>query len=351
MSDKTGIKKNVLTSINILLLITAAMMLITLSRSKKTQMINQTQGSSLGLAVEFVDHAAAAHIALEKGWFKAAGLNVKSCDSFVTGMALSAALVRNDIDAAYICAAPAICAFANGNIPVKIVTGTHLYGYGLVVDSSRVRSLKDLEDPSVKIACPRPGSPVDLFMNRLIREKGLNKEIILNRIKRMPPPKILMALQAKKIDAAFIPEQFPSMAASKGFTFLASAKDVWPDMPGSVLIVKQDLIKKRPGVVKKIVEITKKGLDLIRSNPVEASKITAQRLNAVSKNIFPSKLTPDLLKLNIKPEVIRRSLTEQMECTPAVDPAKIQEMIDYMAGLGYIKAFKAEEILDLSFLN
>lgn len=358
MADKNNIKKNVLTAINVILIITSIVLLTNLSKIRSKISITESKNvlknqnsNSIGLAVEFVDHAAAAHIALEKGWFENEGLKIKSCDSFVTGMALSAALIRNDIDAAYLCLAPAICAFANGKVPLKVVSGTHLYGYGLAVNSKKIKSLKDLENPDIRIACPRQGSPVDLFMNKLISLKGLDKNKIIGKIKRMPPPKVLMALEAGRIDVAFCCEQFPSMAVAKGFPIIASAKDVWPNMPGSVLVVKSELIKNSPETVAKIVKITKKGLDFIKSNPVEASKITAKRLSTVSKDIFPEKLTPDLLKLNISPEVIEKSLTEQMECTSLVDPIKVQEMIDYMAELGYIKAFKAEAMLDLSFLN
>ena len=52
------------------------------------------------LAVEFVDHAASAHIARNQGWYAKAGLKVKAFDSYATGMALSAALCKGDVDAA-----------------------------------------------------------------------------------------------------------------------------------------------------------------------------------------------------------------------------------------------------------
>ncbi|MBW2739726.1 MAG: hypothetical protein JRE64_12960, partial [Deltaproteobacteria bacterium] len=63
---------------------------------------------AIGMAVEFVDHAASAHIAKNKGWFKAEGLNITSFDNYITGMALAAALTRGDINVAYVCLIPAI---------------------------------------------------------------------------------------------------------------------------------------------------------------------------------------------------------------------------------------------------
>ena len=40
--------------------------------------------ASIGLAVEFMDHAAAAYISQYQGWFEEAGLDVKSYESHVT---------------------------------------------------------------------------------------------------------------------------------------------------------------------------------------------------------------------------------------------------------------------------
>jgi NitT/TauT family transport system substrate-binding protein len=41
-----------------------------------------------------------------------------------------------------------------------------------------------------------------------------------------------------------------------------------------------------------------------------------------------------------------------LEYTTNIDPAVVQDAIDYVAQLGYIKSsFKAEDILDLSFIK
>ncbi|MGB6607496.1 MAG: nitrate ABC transporter substrate-binding protein, partial [Atribacterota bacterium] len=46
----------------------------------------------IGMAVEFMDHAASAYISQDKGWFEEEGLNLTSYESYVTGMALASAL-------------------------------------------------------------------------------------------------------------------------------------------------------------------------------------------------------------------------------------------------------------------
>ena len=53
----------------------------------------------------------------------------------------------------------------------------------------------------------------------------------------------------------------------------------------------------------------------------------------------------------VTPPIIRASLTHHMKCELGIDPKGIQDVIDSMARLGYIRRFKAENILDLRWLN
>jgi len=103
--------------------------------------------SDVGMAVEFNDHAACAHVAKENEWYKAEGINFTAYESYATGMRLASALARGDIQVAYICLSPAILAYSRG-FPIKIVAGTHKYGYGLVV-SSDITNISDLEGKTI----------------------------------------------------------------------------------------------------------------------------------------------------------------------------------------------------------
>jgi len=311
----------------------------------------EKEEASVHMAVEFVDHAACAHIAQEQGWFEAEGLNITAFDNYITGMALAAALARGDINAAYICLIPAITAYANGNVPLKVVAGTHKYGYGLIVDPDKVKSVYDLENPDIRIGCPREGSPPDALLHKMIDKYQLDEDKILNKVQRMPPPKVLLALKMGQLDAGFCCEQFPTMGEELGFEELLSAQDLWPNMQGSVLIVTEDLITDHPEIVKKLVEITKRGTQYIHEHPGEAAAIVAGELTVAGKEVLPLEIGEVAAQLAITPEAILRSLTTKMECTTDIAPDMVQEIIDYMAELGYIDSFSAEDILDLSFLE
>ena len=310
------------------------------------------QEASVHMAVEFVDHAACAHIARSQGWFEAEGLNVTAFDNYITGMAMATALGRGDINVAYICLIPAICVYANGKVSLKVVAGTHTYGYGLLVDPDKIKTVKDLEKPDIRLACAREGSPIDAVMHKMIDKYQLDEDKILGKVQRMPPPKVLMALKMGQVDAGFCCEQFPTMGEEWGFKELLSAQDVWPGMQGSVLIVTDDLIRHHPEIVRKLVKTTQRGIQYIHEYPEQAAAIVAGELTVAGKEVLPLEIGKMAAELEISPEVILRSLATKMENTTAIDPEIVQEEIDYLAELGYIKSsFKAEDILDLRFIE
>jgi NitT/TauT family transport system substrate-binding protein len=301
------------------------------------------KNKEITMAVEFVDHAACAHIAKNLNWYQEEGLKIKAFDNYSTGMALSAALARGDVDVAYVCLVPAINAYANGNVPIKIVAGTHKYGYGIIA-SEKITDISDLENNHVKIGCPREGSVMDMLLHKMIDKYKLDEEKTLKNIKRIPPAKILLALQSGELDIGFLPEQFATMGETlEGFKQLCSAKDLWPDMQGSVLVVSKNMIENHPEIVTKLVSLTKKGIDYIHANPKKAAEI-------VSSELSFNENTSDLnTELNITPQIIEKSLNEKMICTAEIKKEDVQQVINYLSELGYIKKFNAEDFLDVKF--
>ncbi len=303
------------------------------------------------VAVEFNDHAASAHVAKEKGWFRDRGLNLSSIKSYVTGMALAAALARGDVQVAYICLVPAINVYANARVPIKIVSGTHLYGYGLVVNPEKIKGPEDLELPHIRIGCVREGGTVDVFMHKIIDKFSLDEEKILHRTLRMPPPAQLMAIKAKRIDAAFLPEQWASMAEDFGFKMLIRSDQAWPGMQGSVLVVTQSLLERCPESVRALVQVTERATNWISENREEAVTLVAHQLSICEDNTFPIKTGKMPAKYEISRDTLKRSMN-RLFYSNAIDLNSVQEEIDYMARLGYIEhPFNAQELLDLRFIQ
>ncbi|MEA2038578.1 MAG: ABC transporter substrate-binding protein [Thermodesulfobacteriota bacterium] len=305
----------------------------------------------IGMAVEFMDHAACAFVAREMGWYKQEGLNISVYESYVTGMALAAAFARGDIQVAYMCLVPAINLYANARVPIKIVAGTHKYGYGLVINPEKIKTVKDLENPDIRTGCVGEGGAVDVIMlNKMIDEYHIDKEKISKNIRRMSPPKQVVAIIAGKLDAAFLPEQWATMAEELGCQMLLTSRDVWPEVQGSVLVVKEDLLHNHPEIVRKLVKVTKKATDWIRQNPDSAAGIVARHLSCARKRLMPTRAGMLDTNLHITPQTISRSM-KRMVITTDLEPDVVQDMIDYMVSLGYIRAgFKAGHVLYLNYL-
>lgn len=305
----------------------------------------------IGMAVEFMDHAACAYISQDQGWYVDEGLDLSAYESYATGMALAAALARDDIQVAYLCLVPAINVYANAGVPIKIVAGTHKYGYGLVVDPSRITSIEDLEQEGVRLGCVREGGAVDVLMHKAIDKYGLDEAKIMANVQRMNPQKLALAVKMGQLDAAFMPEQWATMAEESGFTMMLLSQDIWPGMEGSVLVVKQDLLDNHPEIVEKLVKVTQKATDWSNENPDEAAVIMAQQLGGVGSDLQPAEVADVVAQLEITPEVLLRSMA-RLDYSTELTTADVQSTIDYVAGLGYIKeSFPAEEIVDLRYLK
>jgi len=309
------------------------------------------QEVSIGVAVEFTNHAACAYVSKDKGWFDKEGLNITAYEGYVTGMALAAALARGDIQVAYICLVPAINAYANAGVPIKIVAGTHKHGYGLVVNPEKMSTVKDLEKLNIRIGCVQVGGAADLILHKMIDEYGLDQDKVLNNIQSMNPPKQVLAIKTGQLDAAFLPEHWATMAEELGFNMLLTSQDVWPEMQGSVLVVRSDLIDSHPDLVRKLVEISRRATEWINDHPQEAAETVWKQLQVTGGQVFPAEAAEVAGSLELTPAVLLRSMS-RLEYTTDIDPDMVQETIDYMAELGYIRSsFNAEDILDLRYLH
>ena len=100
---------------------------------------------TIGVAVEFMTTQLLHILRNTMVGFEEEGLDISSYESYVTGIAWLQHLGVAIFQVAYICLVPAINAYPNAKVPVKIVAGTHKYGYGLVIDGNKVKNIQDIE--------------------------------------------------------------------------------------------------------------------------------------------------------------------------------------------------------------
>ena len=168
------------------------------------------------------------------------------------------AMIANRIQAAFIVAPLAIALVSQG-VPIKIVYLGHRYGSAVVVQKDGpIHNFGDMRGKMVAI--PSRFSDERLILFRAMKVWGIKPSEI--KMVEMAPPDVAGALAAKAIDAFSMGEPFPSQAEMGGFgRVLFQAKEYWPDYMSCVLVVRQDMIDKRPDAVQVLVDgIARSGL-------------------------------------------------------------------------------------------
>jgi NitT/TauT family transport system substrate-binding protein len=166
--------------------------------------------------------------------------------------------MADQMQAAFMVAPMAIALRAQG-VPVRIVYLGHRYGSAFVVPRhSSVRDFGDLRGHTVAI--PSRFSNERLVLTLVMKRHGMTADDL--EMVEMAPPDMNAALATGAIDGYSVGEPFPSQAEIDGIgRVLFHHKDVWPDYTSCVLVVRQDVIDRRPEVVQLLVDgIARSGL-------------------------------------------------------------------------------------------
>jgi NitT/TauT family transport system substrate-binding protein len=175
------------------------------------------------------------------------------------------ALMSNKMQAGFMVAPMAIALRAQG-VPIRIVYLGHRYGSAVVVaKNGPVKTFADLKGKVVAI--PSRFSDERLILFRAMKQNHMQTSDL--HMVEMAPPDVAGALAAGAIDAFSMGEPYPSQAEMAGFgRVLFHAREYWPDYMSCVLVVRQDVIDKRPEVVQTLVDgIARSGLWLEGGKP------------------------------------------------------------------------------------
>ncbi|HEX5751339.1 MAG TPA: ABC transporter substrate-binding protein [Archangium sp.] len=168
------------------------------------------------------------------------------------------ALISNRMQAGFL-VAPMALALRSQGVPIKIVYLGHRYGSAVVVrKEGPVRSVMGLAGHT--IAIPSRFSDERLIVLKALKQHGLAPSAV--KMVEMSPPDVAGALAAGAIDGFSMGEPYPSQAELGGFgRVLFHAREYWPDYMSCVLVVRDDVIEKRPQAVQVLVDgIARSGL-------------------------------------------------------------------------------------------
>jgi NitT/TauT family transport system substrate-binding protein len=184
---------------------------------------------------------------------------------------LKDALIANRMQAAFMVAPMAIALRSQG-VPIKIVYLGHRYGSAVVVrKDGPIHTVHDLAGKT--IAIPSRFADETLIVVRALQKNGLPRSAV--HMVEMAPPDVAGALAVSAIDAFSMGEPYPSQAEMGGYgRLLFKAQDYWPDYMSCVVVVRQDVIDRRPRAVQTLVDgIARSGLwlDLGRTHRETAS--------------------------------------------------------------------------------
>jgi NitT/TauT family transport system substrate-binding protein len=200
------------------------------------------------------------------------------------------ALISNQMQAGFMVAPMAIALRAQG-VPIKIVYLGHRYGSAVVVrKDGPVKTFADLKGKVVAI--PSRFSDERLIIFRALAANGMTADDV--KMVEMAPADVAGALAAKAVDAFSMGEPYPSQAEMVGFgRVLFHAREYWPDYISCVLVVREDVIEKKPEAVQVLVDgIARSGLWL--DNPPKRQARREHAADFVGRFYF--RQDPRLLK-------------------------------------------------------
>ncbi len=282
-------------------------------------------------------HQIAEMTALEKGWWQEDlapyGVTTVTDTEFPTGAPEMQAMIADQIDIAYVGAAPAIVAMANSDLDAKIVAAVQTQGSNLVLRPEiPYESPADLK--GLKIATFPPGTIQDTLLRNWLLENNLTPDEDVT-IVAMGPGDAMTAIAADQVDGVFLPHPSPAIIESNnnGRSVVASG-EMQPNHACCVLVVSGKLIREQPELVEQIVKTHVRATDYNLANQDEAAAI------------YAAKTGQDI-------EVVKKSFAE-WDGTWVYDPNIITDSVvsytQIQHDLGYVnKPLTEGEIFDLSF--
>ncbi|MFH1618352.1 MAG: ABC transporter substrate-binding protein [bacterium] len=261
--------------------------------------------------------SAVAYLAIEKGFFRDAGLDVEA-KMFSSGREALVALLAGQAQIQTVSETPVVHAIIQGNNIMTVATiAVHSEAKLIVRKDHGISKPQDLIGKRV---ATYPGTNSDYFMYEFFREN----KIPLNQVKvtNMEPPEMVVAFVKGDIDAYFAWEPH----IYYGRKHLADKSVVF--YPGelyrgwSMVNMDPEFVRKNPETVRKIIRAFLKTEEFIAGHPKEAMRLTAkwlkideELLKALWKNIvFKVELDRKL------PEMMRKQGLWALDLTKSKKP-------------------------------
>ncbi|CCK81335.1 ABC transporter substrate-binding protein [Desulfobacula toluolica] len=202
--------------------------------------------------------------------------------SFVDWGTLSIAFSRGDINAAFMLAPLAMDHFRKGE-DIRLILLGHKNGSVLITNkSANINNINDFKGKDVLI--PFHLSIHNMLLHKLLKdnnmEMGIGKDVEVQTVAPSKIPTYMEIDKQGKIGGFLVAEPFGSnvIKAGLGDEFELS-KNIWPDHPCCVLVIKTDIIRYFPDAVQELTNSLVKSGKFIKNNIKEAARIGVFFLN------------------------------------------------------------------------
>ncbi len=261
-------------------------------------------------------------VAVDKGFFQDAGVEVQQSAVFRAGPELMTAMSAGSIDMGYVGEAPATIAFAQGAVPVRLVAQVNTGGSALVVAAdSPAKGVADLKGS--RIAVPGNGTVQDFLLRHALMQAGLQATDI--RIIALPAPEMATALKKGQIDGFLVWQPFPARAVvHKEGRILVDSADLWPDHPCCALVARQESIAN--GSAAKVVRAHVRAVNFIKENPEAAVQIAIRHTG-------------------MDEATVREALAHVSYATEPIVEGE-EEYVKFLHNIGYIKQKDSKRFTD-----
>jgi len=181
------------------------------------------------------------------------------------------AFASKSLDMGYLGIAPSATGLANRSARIKAVALANAEGSAVAVRrDSRIREVRDLAGKTVAI--PGFASVQDFLLRKALEAAGVDPKKV--KIIVIRPPEMVVALNAREIDAFIAWEPHPSKAVIMGIGRIPiSSPMIWKDHPCCVVAVDEGFYKENPQVVKSFLKAHVRATEYIKRNPEDALRI------------------------------------------------------------------------------
>lgn len=222
------------------------------------------------------------HVALETGILQRALAPTRvEVRSFNSGKDTALALLAGELDAAYMGPWPAASAFLRSG-DFAVVSGATVGGASLVVrEGADIAEPQDLRGR--KVAVPGVSNTQDVALRAWLADNGLRAadqggDVAIVEIDN---PEVVRLLRDGEIDAAWMPEPYPSYVVEEGIArVFVDEADLWPrgEFVTGNLVVSTVYMDAHPGIVRGLVEANVEAIRFMQAQPDRAEQLALGRL-------------------------------------------------------------------------